>query len=350
MLYNERGRKCKVNRRFVSVVAAITVSSVLLVVPSVAHASQQSGALGGSSRSTKASTLYPLAFVNPASANSYQIAYQCGIVEYAKAEGFNLISVADNSLFSVEAQIPLIQAAAAKSPKALITDPTSPTAITNTLKSVVARGITVALYDNPLANTHVATGDIESDSYSGGVALANYVVKATGGKASILFIEIEPGNLASNQRIVGFESVIKHDPGITTYGPFYDDFTATKDAAIVDAALAAHPHLTMVVPSYNSAADAAYVELKALGKVGKVKMFTFDADPTLVADVRAGTVQAVMSQQPYLQAKDTLIDAREGILGIKHTYLTELPMVMVTPENVNSPSVRGGLYTTKSCM
>ena len=32
-----------------------------------------------------------------------------------------------------------------------------------------------------------------------------------------------------------------------------------------------------------------------------------------------------MSQQPYLQAKDTMIDAHEAILGIKHPYLTELP-------------------------
>ena len=269
-----------------AVILAIGFGGTLLYLPGTASASLTRASSSRAAVSHKAAKLYSLAFVNPASANSYQIAYQCGIVEYAKSEGFNLTSVADNSTFTVEAQIPLLQAAAAKSPAALITDPTSPTAITPTLKQIVARGIKVALYDNPLGSTTVATGDVESDSYTGGVALAKYFVKATGGKGTVLFIEIEAGDLASNQRIVGFESVIKHYPGIKVVGPFYDDFTASKDAAIVDSALAAHPNLTAVVPSYNSAADAAFQELKALHKVGKVKMFTFDADPTLVADVR----------------------------------------------------------------
>jgi ABC-type sugar transport system substrate-binding protein len=224
-----------------------------LYLPGTASASLAGASSTRSVASHKASKQYSLAFVNPASANSYQIAYQCGIVQYAKSEGFNLTSVADNSTFTVEAQIPLLQAAAAKNPAALITDPTSPTAITATLKQIVSRGTKVALYDNPLGVTNVATGDVESDSYSGGVALAKYFVKATGGKGSVLFIEIEAGNLASNQRIVGFESVTKNYPGIKIYGPYYDDFTASKDAAIVDSALARLRRLNFESPAHEVA-------------------------------------------------------------------------------------------------
>jgi ribose transport system substrate-binding protein len=311
-----------------------------------------STACGSSSSSgggTNSSAQKTLAFVNPASANSYQITFQCGLIHDAAQEGFKIISVADNATFTVQAQIPLLQAASAKNPDALITDPTDSTAITPTLKQVKSRGAKVVIYDNPLADTSVAAASVESDSYQGGVTLAKQVLASTGGKAQILLVDIEPGALSSNERIEGFTSVMKSHPGIKLFGPFYDDFSAAKDAAIVDAALAAHPGLTMVVPSYNSAANAVVQELKARGKLGSVKVATFDADPQIVQQVEAGYITAVMSQQPYEQALLVLKAARAAVDGKSVTYNQSLPMVLITKANVNTAAAKAGLYTNTAC-
>jgi ABC-type sugar transport system substrate-binding protein len=290
-----------------------------------------------------------LAFVNPASANSYQITFQCGLLQDAAQEGFKVISVADNATFTVQAQIPLLQAASAKTPNVLVTDPTNSTAITPTLNQVKGRGAKVIIYDNPLTDTTVAAASVESDSYQGGQQLAQSVLASTGGKAQILLVDIEPGALSSNERIEGFQSVMKGHSGIKLYGPFYDDFSATKDAAIVDAALAAHPGLTYVVPSYNSAANAVVQELKARSKLGSIKVATFDADPQIVQQVQAGYITAVMSQAPYAQALLVLKAAKAAADGQSVTYNQSLPMVLITKANLNSAAAKPGLYTNTAC-
>jgi ribose transport system substrate-binding protein len=142
---------------------------------------------------------------------------------------------------------------------------------------------------------------------------------------------------------------MKSHSGIKMFGPFYDDFSATKDASIVDAALAAHPGLTYVVPSYNSAANAVIQELKARNKLSSIKVATFDADPQIIQELNAGYITAVASQQAYLQAKLVLQAAKAAVAGQSVTYNQSLPMVMITKANVNSAAAKAGLYTSKSC-
>jgi ABC-type sugar transport system substrate-binding protein len=319
--------------------AAIAVVSVGVLAGVAACSSSGSGSSASSSSSSKAATSaqHTLAFVNPASANSYQITFQCGIVKYAAQEGFKISSIADNASFT------------AKNPDVLVTDPTNATAITPTLQQVKSRGAKVVIYDNPLQDTTVAAASVESDSYQGGVDLAKQVLADTGGTAQILLVDIEPGALSSNERIQGFQSVMKGHSGIKLYGPFYDNFTATKDASIVDSALAAHPGLTYVVPSYNSAANAVVQELKARGKAGTVKVATFDADPQIITELKAGDITAVASQQAYLQAKLVLQAAKNAVAGKKVTYNQSLPMTMITKSNVDSAAAQAGLYTSSAC-
>jgi ribose transport system substrate-binding protein len=335
--------------------AAIAVITLGVVAVSTACGSSSSSSPSSTSSSSSSSggssssSQHTLAFVNPASANSYQITFQCGLIQDAQQEGFKIISVADNATFTTEAQIPLLQAASAKNPDVLVTDPTNATAITPTLKQVKARGAKVVIYDNPLADTSVAAASVESDSFQGGAALAKQVLQSTGGKAQILLVDIEPGALSSNERIEGFKSVMKGHSGIKLFGPFYDDFTASKDAQIVDAGLAAHPGLTMVVPSYNSAANAVVQELKARNKLSSVKVATFDADPQIVQEVNQGYITAVESQAPYAQAKLVLEAARDAVDGKQVTYNQSLPMVLITKANATSAAAKPGLYTNTAC-
>jgi ABC-type sugar transport system substrate-binding protein len=330
-------------------VAAVVTAGVLAGVAACGSSGGGGGSSASGSSSASTSKQHTLAFVNPASANSYQITFQCGIINYAAQAGFKLISLADNASFTPQQQIPLLQAASAKNPDALVTDPTNSTAITPTLQQVKSRGAKVVIYDNPLGNTGVAVASVESDSFQGGADLAKQVLQQTGGKAQILLVDIEPGALSSNERIEGFKSVMKGHSGIKMFGPFYDDFSATKDASIVDAGLAAHPGLTYVVPSYNSAANAVVQELKSRNKLGSIKVATFDADPQIIQELNAGYITAVASQQAYLQAKLVLQAAKAAVAGQKVTYNQSLPMVMITKSNVNSAAAKAGLYTSKSC-
>jgi ribose transport system substrate-binding protein len=318
--------------------------TVLLGAASVAAVA--SGARAGT-HSTRAT--YTLAYMDPASSNPFQLAFQCGLVHNASAYGFKIVDIATDGTFSPQKQIPLLQAQAAKKPNVLITDPTNPTAVTQTLKEVIGQGTKVVVYDQPLVDKSVASASITQDNYAGGVALAKYVVKKTGGVGSALLIDYQPASGASSDRIDGFKSVMKNYPKFKMYGPFYDDFVPTKDASIVDSAIAAHPDLTMIIPSYNNAAENTVQALQAAGKLKKIKVFTFDGDPQLLRAVRDGNVSVLVSQQPELEAKTTLKLAQMVAQGKKVPYQTNIPLVMITRQNIDTPSAKAGYYGSKPC-
>jgi ribose transport system substrate-binding protein len=297
-----------------------------------------------------ASSVPTVAYIDPASTNPYQIAFQCGIVQNAKAYGLKLVDIATNGTFTPQGQIPLLLAAAAKSPDVLITQPTSPTAITPTLKQVVAHGTKVVIYGQDLTDTSVASALVNQDNFGGGVALAKIVAKQTGGVGQALLIDYQPASGTSSERISGFISVMKKYPHFKLYGPFYDNYEASNDASILDAAIAAHPGLTMVVPSYNQAAENVVAALKAVGKAKKIKVYSFDGNPQEIQAVRAGDISVLLSEQVQAEAKATLSLAHSIAEGKKVPYLTNFPYVTITRQNINTPQAKGGFYGTKECM
>ena len=75
-----------------------------------------------------------------------------------------------------------------------------------------------------------------------------------------------------------------------------------------------------------------------------VKVATFDADPQIVDYVKQGTVTAVVSQQPYLQAQQSLQIAKDAIQGKPVTYLHNLGMVLINKDNVDTDAAKPGLF------
>jgi ribose transport system substrate-binding protein len=157
---------------------------------------------------------------------------------------------------------------------------------------------------------------------------------------------------STNARAKGFLEQIKKYRGIDVLPTQYDNITPTKDAQIVSATLGAHPDLDAIVPTYNDAAIASLAALKGNDRGGKIRMFTFDADPRIVDAIKDGRIEAAATQQPFLEAKDTLDQAMAAVAGkpVKKTEL--IPMIMVNKGNVDDPSIaKKGFYveSAKGC-
>lgn len=314
-----------------------------------APAAATSGSTASTGSTAQAGTTPTLAYINPATTNPYQIAFQCAIVHNVKAQGLNLVSVATNGTFTPQGQIPLLQAAAAKSPDVLITQPTSPTAITPTLQQVVSHGTKVVIYGQDLQNASVASALVNQDNVAGGEAMAKTVAQQTGGKGQALIIDYQPASGTSSERVQGFMAGMKKYSGFTMYGPFYDDYEANKDASIVTAAIAAHPGLTMILASYNQAAENIVAALKSVGKAGQIKVYAFDGNPNEISALKAGYISALYSEQVQAEAIETLKLARQVAMGQKVPYLTNLPYVLIDRQNVDTPAAKAATYGSNVC-
>lgn len=290
-----------------------------------------------------------IAYSSPNTGNNYHISFQCGVVQAAKDAGVNL-TVSGVATFASSDQIPIINAAAAEGPDALIVAPTDATALVGPLQAIKAAGTKVIVYDTGLTDDSVAEATISADNEGGGHAAAQALVDAIGENGTVLIIDIAAGVVSTNNRAKGVIDELSQYPGITILDTQYDNLDPTKDAQIVDATLAAHPDLSAIIPVYNQAATGAVAALKANGKLGDVPVVTFDADPGIVQALRDGDLLAVVNQTPYEQAKvavDDAIAAAKGETIAEKVVQQEMPVI--TQDNIDDPEITKDFYVDQLC-
>ena len=84
------------------------------------------------------------------------------------------------------------------------------------------------------------------------------------------------------------------------------------------------------------------------GKSGKVKLATFDADPTQMAMLSQGTIQLAIAQEPAVEGADGVRQALNALDGKPVTANIATPLIAITPQNMNSSSVKPFIYKS-SC-
>ena len=68
------------------------------------------------------------------------------------------------------------------------------------------------------------------------------------------------------------------------------------------------------------------------GKTGKVKLATFDADPTQMSMMQAGTIQLAIAQEPALEGSDGVQQALNAVEGKPVTKNIATPLIAITPD------------------
>jgi ABC-type sugar transport system substrate-binding protein len=296
-------------------------------------------ACGSSSGSAKSIT-----FIAGNKANGFYINMACGVKAAAKKAGV-AVTLTGPTQFAPTAQMPVIQAVAAKSPKAVIIGPTDATALTPTLKQMQGTGTKLVVVDQDITDTSVGISRIASDNEQGGRQAADAMAQLIGEKGEVLVLDIAPGSAASGLRAKGFTDQIKKYPGITLVGTQYDQSDATRAASLVSATLAAHPNLAGVFADANEGALGTVTAVRSAGKTGTVKVIGFDADPAEIAALKAGTIDALVTQRPYEIGESAVTAALAAMDGKKVEATEATGTTLVTPENVDDPSVSKYFYT-----
>jgi ribose transport system substrate-binding protein len=333
-------------KRHKVVAAFVVVAATSLALSACSTGSPSST----STSSTKSNSNITIAYSSPDDGNGYHESFQCGIIAAAKKDGVKL-SITGSNEYTPAAQIPVLNAVAATHPDAVITSATDATALQAPLQQLKSNGSKVVIYDDP-NNQYgsIASAMVTANHYQGGEESAKELVKAIGTSGTVLVVDIAPGNPSTNARQKGFLAGVKKYSGIKILPVQYDANDRTKDASIVDATLAAHPDLTAIVGVYDGAGEGIMTALQAANKIGKVKVVTFDADPQLVDDVKAGSIVAIVNQAPFAQSQKAMQLAIEAAKGEKISpKVTEIPMPIVTKANVDTAAIQRELYVSKGC-
>ncbi len=267
----------------------------------------------------------------------FYISMQCGAQAEAKKLGYALNTQAPTQ-FDASLQTPIVTGVIATKPGAILIAPTHATAMAAPIEQAKNSGIKIVEVDTALEDTSVAVSSISSDNVKGGRLAAQTLAKLVGDKGSMLVINTKAGTSTTDQRAQGFADELKNHPGMSSLGVQYNNNDAAQAASIVTATLAAHPDLAGIFATNLSSAEGAATGLRNAGKLGQVKIVGFDASPQQVQDLRDGTIQALIAQDPATIGVDGVDQAAAALEGKPVTRNIRTDMVSITQADMDANS------------
>lgn len=324
-------------RTFIAVAAAVLVAGV-------AGCSQGTTGTVAVSDNVEGKTL---SFIPGVAGDSFYISMQCGIQAAAADRGME-VDVQAPQQFDPSMQTPIVNAAVAKKPDAMLIAPTDATAMYPPLLQASQAGIPIGLVDTTLADTSLAQTSISTDNRAAGAAAADALAELIGDKGKVVVIAFKAGATTSDARQQGFEERIKTHSTVEYLGAQINDNDPAKAASIVGATLAAHPDLAGIFATNQFAAEGAATGLRNAGKIGDVKIVGFDAGPVQVQQLQQGVVQALIAQKPYEIGTNAVEQMEAAMTGKPVQKDIPTDTVTVTADNVGQPEIQQALYRS-SC-
>lgn len=325
-------------RKFALCAAALGLATALAACSS----SIPSGATGNSTEPVKS-----VALVGGVKDSPFYAAIDCGAKTEAKRLGVSY-SYAAPATFDPAAQQPILNSVVAQGPQAILIAPTDKTAMFQPMHQAKAAGMNLITVDTRLDDPADLSSQISSDNVAGGALGADTMAQMIGGSGKVVAISEPPGTSTDDQRVQGFEQQMKAKyPNITVLTTQYADHSAQTAATAVASVLSANPDLKGVFAVDNFTGDGAPIGVRNSNARSTTKIVAFDAQPSQVQALKAGDIDAIVSQDPYDM----------GVLGVQ--YAVDLGqskavekdkitgLVAITKDNVDSPQMAPYIY--KSC-
>lgn len=248
----------------------------------------------------------------------------------------------------IAAEVNLIENAIVKKPDFLIVAPTDKTGLNSSIDKAYNAGIKVIMIDSDapaafrqsfLSTDNVAAGKLCAD------ALAAAIKAKTGSASGPIAYATFQSNVGSlGERDAGFLQGLKNYPGlkIVAHKDAGGDPTFVKEASIAADALTANPNLVGYFGDNLQCVEGAAKAFKEKGvNMKKVSLVGFDSDPTLVAELKAGQVDGLLLQDPYMMGYGGVWYGVMATIGVKVPPTLDTGAIVATPATVNSPLVQG---------
>jgi ribose transport system substrate-binding protein len=300
----------------------------------------------GSSNSTggaPANGPLKLAFVSGVIGDAFYVTMQCGIQEEAAKVGAEVTTNGPQK-FDPSQQTPVLQSVIASAPNAILIAPTDVSAMQQPIQQAVQQNIKVVLVDTTLKDPSVAASAIASDNLGGGKAAFDAIHQLAPNGGKVLVVSVQPGISTTDDRAKGFQDAVKGNPAYQDLGVQYSNNDPQKAAQIVNAALQANPDIVGIFATNLFSAEGSATGIRQAGKQGAVKVVGFDAGPDQVKALQAGTVQALVAQQPALIGKDGVDQAVAALKGQPVTKSIGTGFTVLTQANLNTPEGQAAVY------
>jgi ribose transport system substrate-binding protein len=264
---------------------------------SAASSAPASAAGSAAAGPAKASKNYKIAFIQGVTGDNFYITMQCGIQAEAKRLGVT-VTTQGPAKFDATLQKPILDSVVQTKPDAILIAPNDVKAMQAPLAAAAQAGIKLVMVDTTVNDPSIAVSQVSSDNNGGGAAAFAAIKQLAPKGGKVLVISVDPGISTTDARVKGFEDAAKADSAFSYLGVQYSHNDPATAAQLVTAALQKDPDIVGIFATNLFSAEGSATGVKQAGKTGSVKIVGFDAGPPQIKDLKAGTVQALIAQQP----------------------------------------------------
>ncbi len=317
----------------------LAMAAAALVLPVAACSSGNSAS--GSTNPAGQKVVY----VPGLTGNPFYTSVGCGAAAEAKKTGIDF-STQGAPTFSVPLQTQIVNSVAATNPAAIMISITDPTSMKAPLLQAKNAGIKVITIDGDLADKSIATTNIQSDNFKGGQLAGQKLAELIGGKGDVIALDNVAGSLIAAARLGGFLDALKAHPDIHFGGSQYTQNSTANAATTASTAATTNPKLAGIYSLATNNTQGAITGLREVNKTNAVKLVGFDSSDPIVEALHAGTIGAVILQDPLTEGAmgiDSAVNAIEHKPVPRDQAAT---FAVATPANVDSPEVQSHIYKT----
>ena len=217
-------------------------------------------------------------------------------------------------------------------------------ALNRSLDRAAELGIPVTVFDSGVDSTNYLTF-VATNNYQAGQMGARELARLIGGAGKVAIVMNTPGSASTMDRERAFDEVIKAEfPKIQIVARQFSMSDRSKGVAAAENILTAHADLDGIFASSEPSSMGVALAFKSRGLSGKVKFVAFDASDSIIDDLKGGTIDALVVQDPFrmgFEAVRTLVDKLHGVTPPKQV---DLPARVVHKADLDQPDVHELLY------
>jgi ribose transport system substrate-binding protein len=194
---------------------------------------------------------------------------------------------------------------------------------------------------------------VYSDTETGALA-ADVADLIPEGDGSMVVLGGAPGIPPLEGRTVPFiDAVSEMRSDLNVLPILYSGFDVNKATSDVAALIIANPDLKLVIAATGPDGVGAAAAIDQAGKTGEITLIAFDAVPPEVEALRAGTITALIAQNPFeigAASVDALVEYLEANPDggpVEPDGKLAIENVLLTADNVDAPENADYLYKTE---
>ena len=214
------------------------------------------------------------------------------------------------------------------------------TALDASLDRAAKEGVPVTVFDSGVDSTNYMTF-VATNNYAAGEMAARKLAELLRNKGSIAMVLHVPGSSSTMERERGFEDCMaKEFPQIHIVQKQYGMSDRSKAMAAAENILTAHPDLDGIFASTEPSSVGTALAINSRKQAGKIKFVAFDASEGMVEDLKRGTIDALVAQDPFrigYEAVKTLVDKLHGKTPPKRI---DLSARVITKPDLDKPEIK----------